>query len=330
MGGGEEEEFFAISLEVFAYQFKNNPAYRNYCEALGLCPKTISSWHEIPAVPTDIFKLQDYSIIGFPSSEVGGHFLTSGTTKEIRGKHEYRNLQLYEASVKGTWRELGLPKCEKAWFLSQDTTSAPHSSLTKMFSILDEDGIWLIDQNGRICSQKFRPHDSPNAILGTSIAFLEFCKQTAPYKLAEDSWILETGGSKGMRESFSAEEVRLKIACHFDIPESKILNEYGMTELFSQFYRWGNQDAHRGAPWTAIRVRNLETGNIASQGEVGYLEMIDLANLESVMAVQTQDFAIALGDREFILLGRDSQAVAKGCSREAGWLLNKKAKVDLS
>jgi hypothetical protein len=88
-----------------------------------------------------------------------------------------------------------------------------------------------------------------------------------------------------------------------------------MTELFSQFYKWGDQETHTGPPWTAIRVTDAHTGGAAATGGIGYLEIIDLANLDTVAAIRTQDLAIAVGEREFILIGRDPAAIARGCSR---------------
>ncbi len=49
-----------------------------------------------------------------------------------------------------------------------------------------------------------------------------------------------------------------------------------------------------------------------------------LANLETVSAIRTQDFAVAVGDREFRLLGRDDAAVARGCSRGVEDVLKQK------
>ncbi len=43
--------------------------------------------------------------------------------------------------------------------------------------------------------------------------------------------------------------------------------------------------------------------------------MVDLANIDSVLAVRTQDLAWSAGDREFVLVGRDPGALARGCSR---------------
>eukprot|EP00903_Cladosiphon_okamuranus_P003632 g3630.t1 len=164
-----------------------------------------------------------------------------------------------------------------------------------MFSFLDSGGQWLIDRNGTFLGEKFYP-TSPAAIFGTSIALLEACGKMNPLTLPSGSWIFETGGSKGLDKSFTPAEVREKLSTHFGLPLSRILNEYSMTELSSQFYKWGNEETHKGPPWTAIRIVDLETGLPAPAGEIGYLEIIDLANLDTVSAIRTQDLAIATGE----------------------------------
>lgn len=318
MGGGKGD-FAELSLEVFRHQFSGNAAYRNYCEALGKTPETITSWREIPAIPTDAFKLPGVALRGFPESETIGHFLTSGTTTETKGKHEFRDLGLYEASVRGTWQLLGLPEIRRPWFFSQRPADNPHSSLVRMFEFLSwravlPGGLWLIDSEGKLRLEKFLP-EQPTALLGTSLALLRACDEMAPIELPEGSWIFETGGSKGLRKSFTPAKVRARLSAHFGVPESRILNEYGMTELFSQFYKWGDAQTHTGPPWTGVRVTDVHTGEAAATGGIGYLEIIDLANLDTVAAIRTQDLAIAVGEREFILIGRDPAAVARGCSR---------------
>lgn len=311
---GGEGDFAACALEVFRYQFEKNISYRNYCESRGRTLQNVGHWREIPAVPTDVFKLPKVAMRCFSESEVKGFFHTSGTTSEVKGKHEFRDLELYEAAVKGGWRELDLPEIKKPWFFSQRVEAASHSSLVRMFYLLDDGGEWLIDSEGRLLTEKFLPK-SEAAVLGTSLALLRFCQESKPIKLLDGSWIFETGGSKGLRKSHTPAEVRQRLSNHFSIPESRILNEYGMTELFSQFYKWGDAETHQGAPWTAIRVVDVFSGKPAEEGVVGYLEIIDLANLDSVSAIRTQDLAIATGERSFVLIGRDPSAVARGCSR---------------
>lgn len=311
---GGAGDFAELALEVFRYQFSENAAYRRYCEELGMTPESVGSWLEIPAVPTDVFKLPEVDLRCFPKDEVRGFFLTSGTTREVKGMHEWRDLELYEAAVLGGWREMGLPDIARPWFFSQRTEDAPHSSLVRMFDILDHEGVWLIDGGGRIEVEKFLPQ-GPAAVLGTSLALVRACDEMEPMRLGEGSWIFETGGSKGLRESFEPAEVRKRLSRHFGVPESRILNEYGMTELFSQFYKWGDHESHEGPPWVGIRVMDVFSGKVVGPGVAGYLEIVDLANLETVAAVRTQDFAVAVGEREFVLLGRDAEAAARGCSR---------------
>jgi hypothetical protein len=311
---GGHGDFAEMAMEVFRYQFEKNIPYRNYCEALGKTPENTASWQEIPALPTDVFKLPGAALRCFPESEIFGHFLTSGTTSETKGRSEFRDLDLYEASVLGNWRGLGLPELDRPWFFSQRSEDAPHSSLVRMFEILDKNGKWLIGADGRIATEKFSP-EGATAVLGTSIALLRACDEMEPVRLAEGSWIFETGGSKGLKKSFTPAEVRARLSAHFGVPESHILNEYGMTELFSQFYKWGDEETHKAPPWVGVRVVDVQTGQLAKTGEIGYLEIIDLANLDTVMAIRTQDLAVAVGEREFVLSGRDPAAMARGCSR---------------
>jgi hypothetical protein len=320
MRGESSGDFSLLALEVFKHQFHHNTVYRNFCEAKGATPETVHHWREIPAVPTDVFKLPENNLRCFSREEVTGYFLTSGTTREVKGRHEYRDLDLYKASVLGAWRDLALPEMNRPCFFSQRVEHAQHSSLVRMFGFLDDEGQWLIDHHGEINIASFQPKQAM-AIMGTSLALLKVCELTRPFQLPEGSWIFETGGGKGLRKNFTAEHVRQQLAQHFGVAEARILNEYSMTELFSQFYKWGDEQTHKGLPWVGIRVVDVFSGKPAKTGEPGYLEIIDLANLDSVSAIRTQDLAIAVGEREFILLGRDASATPRGCSRGSEHLL---------
>jgi hypothetical protein len=64
-----------------------------------------------------------------------------------------------------------------------------------------------------------------------------------------------------------------------------------------------------------FQVIDPNTNEEASPGRIGLLRIVDLANLWSVLAVLTQDLAIAQPDGGFLLLGRDPEALPRGCSR---------------
>jgi hypothetical protein len=143
--------------------------------------------------------------------------------------------------------------------------------------------------------------------------FAEYVEKQGGIAEADAFTLVENGGMKCRRAEITRNELHEILRSVFNL--SRIGGEYGMTELFSQFYKWGDQESHSGPPWTGIRVIDVHTGEAAAPGQPGYLEIIDLANFDTVSAIRTQDIAIAVSEREFILLGRDPEAVARGCSR---------------
>jgi hypothetical protein len=70
-----------------------------------------------------------------------------------------------------------------------------------------------------------------------------------------------------------------------------------------------------------FQIIDPNTNEEASTGGIGLLRIFDLANLWSVLAVQTQDLGIAQSDGGFLLLGRDANALPRGCSRAIDELL---------
>ncbi|MFD0894824.1 hypothetical protein KBB96_04595 [Luteolibacter ambystomatis] len=330
-GTGAEPSFDEMALKVFRHQFELNAPYRRYSSALGRTPETLTGWQEIPAVPTDAFKLTRHPLRCFPAGAVQAVFRTSGTTRDIRGEHAFEDLTLYETSIIRGWERIGLPVPVNPWFLSQSPADAPDSSLVHMFGTLQQAHAplardrWLIDSTGRIDPAPLAEavaKGEPITLFSTALGLLRMIESRQAVPLPPGSWIFETGGYKGVKVELEPAAFRALVAERFAIKPSKLLNEYGMTELSSPFYAWNGETAHRGSPWTRIRVIDPETGRIASPGEPGYLEVVDLANLGSVAAIRTQDLAIATGENSFTLLGRDPAALPRGCSRRADDLLN--------
>ena len=69
-----------------------------------------------------------------------------------------------------------------------------------------------------------------------------------------------------------------------------------------------------------MRTRLLDpvTGVDAAPGQPGLLTHYDLANLNSVVAIQTEDMGITAEDGDgFHLLGRAPGAILRGCSLTA-------------
>jgi hypothetical protein len=93
-----------------------------------------------------------------------------------------------------------------------------------------------------------------------------------------------------------------------------------MTELSSQFYTRGLGRPHDAPPWLRTLVIDPETDQEVQPGRTGVLRIFDLANIGSVMAVQTRDLAIRR-QGGFELIGRDPAALPRGCSRAADEML---------
>ena len=106
------------------------------------------------------------------------------------------------------------------------------------------------------------------------------------------------------------------------VPADHIICEYGMSELSSQAYDAAiptlpdmAQPARvfQFPSWARVRIVSPETGVEVTDGEAGLIQVFDLANVWSVLAVQTEDLAIRRG-RGFELLGRSAEAGQRGCS----------------
>ena len=155
-------------------------------------------------------------------------------------------------------------------------------------------------------------------LLGTGLGFFHlFVDLPQPLKLPAGSWAMETGGYKGTQRSMEKAELYQLFQEKLGFAPEVIINEYSMTELSSQFYTHGLGQKHTGPAWAKIRVVDPITRLDAPHGQPGHLAIYDLANLNSVMAIQTQDIAIAHDDNSFSLLGRDPSALPRGCSRAA-------------
>jgi hypothetical protein len=74
--------------------------------------------------------------------------------------------------------------------------------------------------------------------------------------------------------------------------------------------------------WARSQIISPETGHEATDGETGLLRIFDLANVFSVMAIQTEDLA-ARRSGGFELIGRAQFAEPRGCSLTSVESLNR-------
>ncbi|MEK9499895.1 LuxE/PaaK family acyltransferase [Gaopeijia maritima] len=333
-----EARFDDLALRVFGWQWAHNPVYRRFCEGRGATPDTVRSWTEMPAVPTSAFKVLDLA-----PGPVEATFRTSGTSRggERRGRHGVRSLALYRASALPTLRAHLAPDGERLRILSLIPSAAavPESSLARMMAFAEEEigdgrggsfarADFSLDLAGFARAAAQAAEEGVAVwVAGTAFAFVHLIDARArgevpSVALPPGARVMETGGFKGRSREVSKPELYDGIGAALGVGVADIVNEYGMTELLSQFYDGvaGSTDRpapaerwHRGPPWLRTRVVDPTTLAPVPEGRKGLLLHVDLANLGSVAAVLTEDVGVTR-DGAIRVLGRAEGAEPRGCS----------------
>lgn len=338
-----DEEFDRLAREVFAFQYERCAPYRAYCDRLKLTPQVVRHWKEIPAVPTSAFK--DFALTCFPVEEAVAEFHTSRTTREKAGKHYLRTLELYEAAIRPNFAAHLVPDSARLrmMVLMPPPQEAPHSSLSHMMGVVTralgsesseyyvEDGALHVERVVRDLSEA-QATRQPVFLLGTAFAFVHLLDHLVShglkFEISPGSRVMETGGFKGRSRAMPKAELYGLIERLIGIPRARIVNEYGMTELSTQFYDGSLQancqtDCKAVPPWARAVIIDPNTGREAADNERGLIRVFDLANLWSIMCIQTEDLGVAhfagsaSGTNSFEVLGRAAGAEVRGCSLTA-------------
>lgn len=331
----DADHFEALALEVFAYQYAQNAPYHEFCDRRGCAPDRVDDWRQIPAVPTAAFKAADLTC---RPRQPSAYFLTSGTTQgsERRGRHLMASLGLYRATILPNAKAHLFPHVDRITILSLTPPPPlrPHSSLIHMIQVMmtqwgtADSGYFGtaagLDAEGLATALRRAEADrQPVALLGptaTFILFFDYCAaRGVTLALPNGSRIMDTGGNKrpdGQQPWYERGAFLHACERYLGIPAGSVLNEYGMTELSSQFYGDGPTDTMAVPHWVRVRVIDPRTDEETPPGTPGLLRCYDLANLHSVMAIQTDDLGLRSdGDAgRFQLIGRAAGAEPRGCS----------------
>lgn len=337
----DDAQFNELARELFTAQFAANVPFRRLCEARGATPDQVFDWRAIPSVSTRAFK--DLEITCLAPSQRARVFHSSGTTAQRPSRHFHsaESLAVYEASLRPWFRQhlLGeVPARPRCLSLTPPASAAPHSSLAHMLAAIAQedlpegaaflgavgaDGSWTLPLGEAEAALRAAERDGdPVLLAGAAFSFVPLLDALAArgerMRLPRGSRIMETGGYKGRTRALPREALHGLLGERLGVTPERIVSEYGMSELSSQAYdqvAGAPESARRFRfpPWARALVVSPETGREAAPGEPGLLRVCDLANVFSVLAVQTEDLASADGDG-FVLLGRAAQAEARGCS----------------
>ncbi len=336
--------FNDLAIRIFWFQCQANRPYGGFVARRGVDPGAVTSWREIPFLPTRAFK--SAALVSGDIREVDRVFRTSGTTlgEGLRGEHHVLDLDLYRQSLLGSFTQSvlgGMPRGVRILCLLPSSEAAPASSLAFMMNEVvealgSEGSGFFVGPDGELVDEAFwqalqaaERAGTPVLLAGTAFGFvrwLEIAEERAwRVALPRGSRIMETGGYKGRSLEVPREEFYGGLQSAFGVEASHIVNEYGMTELLSQFYEpvlgegrdqriVGLGDRyHRGPPWVRTLVLDAMTLGEVPAGRTGILAHLDLANVGSVAAVLTEDLGRAVRGG-FQLLGRRPGSEPRGCS----------------
>lgn len=341
-----DEQWKKLALDLFKLQYRYVQPYRNLCDYKLKSNLELDDWQLIPCVPTTAFK--EFEITSLSQEERSAVFYSSGTTYERPSRHFHNefSIKIYEESLSLWFNRCILKNKDKKFkliFLTPSYEKAPHSSLVYMFKTLkerfgsedsaffgiaDAQNIWKIDYDSLILElRNSESADNPIIVFGTAFNYVHLIDYLEDKRikcnLPKDSLVFETGGYKGRSREIPKNELYIKITDYLGVSDSNIVSEYGMSELSSQAYDRIFNDEPEGErifkfpPWARYSVVSPESKRPVKVGEAGILRIYDLANVCSVMAIQTDDIAIELGNG-FALIGRAGEVEQRGCSLMAG------------
>lgn len=347
--------FDEIACAIARFQMEHCRPIARLAKARGLGGETLEVAAQIPAVPTDVFKLT--RVAAHPPDEDTHVFRTSGTTigRDQRGEHAFRDIATYRLGAALHGHRMLCPDWPRApsttartaqvAILGPSPERVPDSSLGFMCgefgaifgasarTYLHDDKLDRAALSADIDAA--RAAGAPMLVLGTSFAFVYLLDELGSGTLAlpEGSRVMQTGGFKGKTRVVEAPALLEAMARAFAIDPRRIVSEYGMTELSSQAYettlrdrlvppaattkawREGQPRLHAPPAWMRVVAVDGVSLKPVAAGEVGLARVVDLANVDSAVAIQTQDrIRVAEDGVSFELLGRAEGAPPRGCS----------------
>jgi phenylacetate-coenzyme A ligase PaaK-like adenylate-forming protein len=308
------EGFEKLALELFHFQYKENPVYRAFVNALGLKPDNIKSIEQIPFLPISFFKNKEIKSTDFIANMI---FESSGTTGSTHSKHSIKNIEWYTDVFKTIFEMFYGPIQDWCIIgLLPSYLERNNSSLVFMVNSLIEksnhpkSGFYLneYEQLFKMLNE-VETKQQKTLLIGVTFALLDFAEK---YSITLNNTVLmETGGMKGRRQEMIRDNVHSILKKAFGV--AVIHSEYGMTELLSQAYSYGN-GIYKSPPWMKVLIRDDEDPFLIMKSGNGVINVIDLANIYSCCFIATDDIGKLNEDGSFEVLGRLDETDLRGCS----------------
>ncbi len=310
------DTFAEVALAVFAYQAERNPIYARYLDLLRVAPAAVTDPTRIPHLPIALFKT--HTLASGPGWEAARVFTSSGTTAGATSRHPLRDEDWYRQNARRAFeKQYGPLRGRPVLALLPAYLERTGSSLVFMADDFirqsqHPDSGFFLDDLTELTERlgRLQKAAQPPLLIGVSFALLDLAEQS-PRPLGS-TIVMETGGMKGRRRELTRAELHRRLKDAFRL--THVHSEYGMTELLSQAY--APQDGlFLPAPTLRASVRDV-TDPFASlpPGRTGALNLTDLANLDTISFIATDDLGRVRADGSFEVLGRMDATDARGCN----------------
>lgn len=317
-----EKNFEKYALKVFRHQFEHNKVYHEFCSLLNKTPVKVKTLEDIPFLPISFFKSHQILNENQTAEQI---FSSSGTTGQTTSKHYVSDVSIYEQSHRlGFSQFYGNIENYVVLALLPSYLEREGSSLIYMVNDFIESshnpdsGFYLYNYDALLSKlAQLKETGSTILLIGVTYALLDLIEYAATIsfplqELGGSTIIMETGGMKGRRKEMIREELHAILKQGFGV--SSIHSEYGMTELLSQAYSFGD-GIFECPPWMKVLIRDTEDPlTYLSDGKTGGINVIDLANINSCSFIATQDLGKKYPNDSFEVLGRFDHSDIRGCN----------------
>jgi hypothetical protein len=316
---GVNEDFSARTMAIFRRQAIQNPVYAAYLGHLKVDEAKVKAIREIPFLPISFFKSHVLKSGEFAETYI---FESSGTTGSVNSRHFIKDVSSYLINAENNFREsYGDPSAYCFLALLPSYLERGNSSLVAMADHLIKlsqhplGGFFLYDKEQLHAVLSQLEHQGQAVVLlGVTYALVDFA-EAYPMKL-QHTIVMETGGMKGRKKELTRAELHAFLKSNLGV--EAIHAEYGMTELQSQAYSKG-EGIFRPSSTMKVLLRSPDDPFEVweaheNPGKTGAINIIDLANEDSIAFIATDDLGRFTVDGGFEILGRIDNADIRGCS----------------
>jgi len=300
-----------VIFELFQHQLANNKLFAAFVDSIN-GNKSPESLSDLSFLPISFFKTHNIQT-GEWTEETS--FSSSGTTGTKTSIHKVKDLAWYQhISQRIFEQQYGSLQHARVFGLLPSYLERNNSSLVYMVDhfmhLTGKEKAFYLNDFEALAAELNSLKDTGERVylFGVSFALLDFAQQ---FEIDIPALtIIETGGMKGRAKELVRSELHAEIKKGF--PSSEIHSEYGMTELLSQAYANGN--LFKNNPSMHVLCREIgDPFAEAKEGKTGVINIIDLANVDTISFIATEDLG-RCHSNGFEVLGRVDNSMARGCN----------------